>query len=322
MSGIAPHARRGRLVAAAAGVLVAGRGAAAGDRPAGPAPATATAGRGRGALSPVAARPQPPSQHPGRPRPARHPARPATPISGPVLARSVPVALDIPQLKVRSDLLQLGLNPDQTVQVPPLARDSRAGWYKYSPTPGQLGPSVILGHVDSAEYGPGIFFRLGALRPGSTLTVTRADRTTAVFRVDRVVSYPEGPLSHPRGVRQHRQRAAAADHLRRQVRPQLAQLREQHRRLRHPGIQPSGLAALASDRNGHPLMNTRQLATGLGALALLLTGCASGGGSGQPGLSMAAGQSMAGMSMAPGQSMAGMTMAPGRRWRPASRWPA
>jgi sortase (surface protein transpeptidase) len=101
----------------------------------------------------------------------------------------VPVALEIPQLDVHSDLLQLGLNPDQTVQVPPLDKDSRAGWYKYSPTPGQLGPSVILGHVDSAKYGPGVFFKLGALRPGSTLSVTRSDRTTAVFRVDRVVSY-------------------------------------------------------------------------------------------------------------------------------------
>jgi sortase (surface protein transpeptidase) len=99
--------------------------------------------------------------------------------------------LEIPQLQVRSELLQLGLNADQTVQVPPLAKDSQAGWYKFSPTPGQLGPSVILGHVDSAEYGPGIFFKLGALRPGNTLSVTRSDRITAVFRIDRVVSYPK-----------------------------------------------------------------------------------------------------------------------------------
>ena len=90
-----------------------------------------------------------------------------------------------------SDLLQLGLNPDHTVQVPPLGRDSKAGWYQYSPTPGQLGPAVILGHVDSAEYGAGVFFKLGALRPGDTVDVTRADHTAAVFRVDRVVSYPK-----------------------------------------------------------------------------------------------------------------------------------
>ncbi len=101
----------------------------------------------------------------------------------------MPVRLEIPEIDVSSELVQLGLNPDRTAQVPPLAKNSPAGWYKYSPTPGQLGPSVLLGHVDSVEYGPGIFFKLGGLRPGATLTVTRSDNTAAVFRVDRVVSY-------------------------------------------------------------------------------------------------------------------------------------
>ncbi len=112
-------------------------------------------------------------------------------VSGPVLSRALPVHLDIPTIGVSTDLLQLGLNSDSSVQVPPLSRHSEAGWYKYSPTPGQLGPAVILGHVDSAEYGPAVFFRLGALRPGNTVSVTRADHTAAVFRVDRVVSYPK-----------------------------------------------------------------------------------------------------------------------------------
>jgi len=110
---------------------------------------------------------------------------------GPVLPASQPTHLDIAAIDVHSDLLQLGLNPDHTVQVPPLGRDSKAGWYRYSPAPGQLGPSVLLGHVDSAQYGPGVFFRLGALRPGDQVSVTRADHRVAVFRVDRVVSYPK-----------------------------------------------------------------------------------------------------------------------------------
>lgn len=126
---------------------------------------------------------------------ATHPAAGSTKhvvtTRGPVLARSVPVSIWIPDIKVRSDLLQLGLNPDHTVQVPPLSRNSQAGWYRYSPTPGQLGPSVILGHVDSAEYGPGIFFRLGALRQGNLVEVTRSDHTVGVFRIERVVSYPK-----------------------------------------------------------------------------------------------------------------------------------
>jgi hypothetical protein len=109
----------------------------------------------------------------------------------PPLPPAQPTRLVIPAIGVTSDLLQLGQNLDGTVQVPPLSKDSRAGWYRYSPTPGELGPSVLLGHVDSAEYGAGIFFRLGALRPGDTVEVARADHTVATFRITRVARYPK-----------------------------------------------------------------------------------------------------------------------------------
>ncbi len=121
------------------------------------------------------------------------PRGPASSPTGPlVLPGSVPVSVRIPSIGVDSSLLQLGLNPDRSIQVPPLLeKDSHAGWYKYSPTPGQLGPAVILGHVDSAKYGRAVFFELGALQPGATVEITRTDGTVAVFTVDRVVSYPK-----------------------------------------------------------------------------------------------------------------------------------
>lgn len=125
----------------------------------------------------------------GGPGPAAAPAGIAT--HGPVLAGSTPTHLSIPGIGVSSSLLNLGLNPDRTVQVPPLTRDAPAGWYRYSPTPGQLGPSIILGHIDSARYGPGVFFKLGALHKGQTVSVTRADHTVAVFRIDLVAQYPK-----------------------------------------------------------------------------------------------------------------------------------
>lgn len=110
----------------------------------------------------------------------------------PVMPRSIPASIEIPSIGVQSQLLQLGLNDDGTVEVPPLnAQPSQAGWYQYSPTPGEIGPSVILGHVDSAASGPAVFFRLGALKPGDRILIHRADGTTAVFRVDRDVRYPK-----------------------------------------------------------------------------------------------------------------------------------
>lgn len=116
---------------------------------------------------------------------------PVAQVQGPVLPASAPTRIDIPAIGVASDLVDLGLNDDGTVEVPPLVKDSKAGWYRDSPTPGELGPSVILGHVDSAEYGPAVFFRLGDLRPGDQVSVARADGTVAVFTVERVASYPK-----------------------------------------------------------------------------------------------------------------------------------
>jgi Sortase domain len=108
---------------------------------------------------------------------------------GPSLPRSVPVAVDIPAIGVYSRLLHLGVNSDGTMQVPSLYTSAdEAAWYKYSATPGQIGASVIEGHVDSYK-GPAVFFRLGALRPGDTVDVTLADGVTAIFRVTGVREY-------------------------------------------------------------------------------------------------------------------------------------
>ena len=108
---------------------------------------------------------------------------------GPSLRRSLPLAVDIPSIGVHSKLLRLGVNGDGSLQVPPLLTSAdRAAWYKYSATPGEIGSSVIEGHVDS-DQGPAVFFRLGALRPGDTIEVTLADGVTAVFRVTGVREY-------------------------------------------------------------------------------------------------------------------------------------
>ena len=108
---------------------------------------------------------------------------------GPRLPRSEPVAVTIPAIGVRSSLLHLGLNHDGTIAVPSVYnRPMEAAWYKYSATPGEIGSSVIEGHVDTLR-GPAIFFRLGALRPGNTIEIRLADGVTAVFRVRGVREY-------------------------------------------------------------------------------------------------------------------------------------
>jgi len=104
------------------------------------------------------------------------------------LAPSVPTAIAIPSIGVHSSLIQLDQNVDGSVQVP--TSFHIAGWYRRSVTPGQIGPSIILGHVDS-KAGPGIFYRLGALRPGDRVSVSRADGSTVEFEITGVREYPK-----------------------------------------------------------------------------------------------------------------------------------
>lgn len=104
------------------------------------------------------------------------------------LRRSPPVSVAIPAIGVHSVLLHLGRQPNGAMQVPPLQRRGVAAWYKYSVTPGQIGTSVIEGHVDTKQ-GPAVFFRLGALRPGDLVDVRLADGITAIFRVTGVRQY-------------------------------------------------------------------------------------------------------------------------------------
>jgi sortase family protein len=125
----------------------------------------------------------------------------------PDLPASPPTRIGIPALGVDSAVDPVGLNPDGTVQVPaPGPLYDQAAWYTGSVTPGQRGPAVILGHIDSAANGPSVFYRLSALRPLDEFTVTRADGRTLVYRVNSVKSYPKdafpsrsvyGPTTRP-----------------------------------------------------------------------------------------------------------------------------
>ena len=163
----------------------------ASSSPAPTAPAGAAAGAAAAPSKKPATAAAAPKTSTGKPAPIVVPSF-TDPAKGLVLNPSVPVSLTIPALGVKSALLDLGLNPDGTVQVPSLTDpDSKAGWYKNSPAPGSVGPAIILGHIDSRQYGPGVFYELGKLKPGSEVDVTRQDGTVAVFKIDGVRSYPK-----------------------------------------------------------------------------------------------------------------------------------
>ncbi len=120
--------------------------------------------------------------------------RPAGPVAGaapavvtvPPMSRSTPVRVQIPAIGVDSGLMDLGLRGDGAMQTPPTGFP--AGWYTGGPTPGQLGPAVVVGHVDWAGH-PGVFYDLRELKTGDQVIVGRTDARKVVFRVSRVEEF-------------------------------------------------------------------------------------------------------------------------------------
>jgi Sortase domain/Domain of unknown function (DUF4397) len=113
-----------------------------------------------------------------------------------------PEWISAPAVGIDARIVNLGRLPDGEMQVP--SNFGVAGWYDEGPPPGEPGPAVIIGHVDST-IGPAVFWRLSDLRPGDRVIVTSA-RATETFEVTLILSTPKatfptqtvfGPVADP-----------------------------------------------------------------------------------------------------------------------------
>lgn len=105
------------------------------------------------------------------------------------LARSEPVLLSIPTIGVTASFTApLGLTTTQEIEVPKTFDE--VGWYKNGATPGEVGPAVVLGHVDSYK-GPAVLYRLGELVVGDEILITRADGSIALFVVTNMERFSQ-----------------------------------------------------------------------------------------------------------------------------------
>jgi sortase family protein len=147
--------------------------------------------------SPTASRPAPTRS--AAPKDDRADLRDKT--KGLVLPESDPVAVSLPRIDTRSRLVRLGLDKYGAMETP---APPVAGWFTRGASPGALGPAVIAGHV-TWDGAPAVFRRLGTMRRGDRVLVTRADGRTAVFRVSRVARFAKsrfpteavyGPIDH------------------------------------------------------------------------------------------------------------------------------
>ncbi|MDL4818299.1 class F sortase [Actinomadura opuntiae] len=170
-----PAPAAGRRAAAAAGVLLTGlllSGCGGGD--------------GGGASS---------SKPPPAPAPSAAPSGTTAASNVSSLAPSEPTTITIPRIGVSAPVGQIGLKPGGQIEEPPLSRPNLAGWYKEGPTPGEVGPAVILGHVD-ADKKAAVFYRLKDLKPGDKIQIGRKDGTTATFTVERAQRVNKDAFPH------------------------------------------------------------------------------------------------------------------------------
>ncbi|MFJ9153505.1 class F sortase [Streptomyces sp. NPDC102270] len=86
-------------------------------------------------------------------------------------APAAPAEVAVPSVGITSSLMELGLNTDRTVQVPPAEKGMTAGWYTGGAVPGEIGAAVIIGHNDT-RFGAAVFHDLKKIKEGADITVT------------------------------------------------------------------------------------------------------------------------------------------------------
>ena len=99
-----------------------------------------------------------------------------------------PRRIRIPAIGVRARVGSLHREPDGTMQTPRNFDDT--GWYEPGHEPGERGPAVIAGHIDS-KSGPAVFYRLRELRRGDQIRIGRADGSLVRFRVEGLERWPK-----------------------------------------------------------------------------------------------------------------------------------
>lgn len=102
------------------------------------------------------------------------PVAPGTPGS------SEPERMQIPTIGVDSALEDLALGDEGRLEAP--VDFDLAGWYAGGVRPGQVGPAIIAGHVDSPSA-PAVFADIGELAAGDDVIITLSDGSDLIFQV-------------------------------------------------------------------------------------------------------------------------------------------
>lgn len=136
----------------------------------------------------------PAAQPSGSALPAPRPARSVRPI---VTPDAHPIRLSIPAIGVNAPFTPLDLDANGVLNAPPPDDTNLVGWYKGGTVPGNRGPALVLGHVDT-KTAPAVFWGLSTLTAGTTVDIARDDGVTATFTVDSAEAFSKGDFPDAR----------------------------------------------------------------------------------------------------------------------------
>lgn len=97
--------------------------------------------------------------------------------------------LIIPTIGVDAKIQTVGIMPSGSIGIPSNATD--VAWFAGSSPINTAGTSVVVGHVDTRVFGPGVFRGLKSLVRGDDIYAV-VDGRTARFTVTQLKVYPEG----------------------------------------------------------------------------------------------------------------------------------
>ena len=119
--------------------------------------------------------------------PSAPPSAVVTGSSSAQQVQALPTRVVIPSLKIDGSLITVGLNADNTVEVPDVKTPQQGAWFRYSAIPGEDGPAILLAHVNG-NHKPGLFSHLADATEGAQVRVYLSNGTQVYYKVTRVVT--------------------------------------------------------------------------------------------------------------------------------------
>ncbi len=94
-------------------------------------------------------------------------------------APPVPVAIRVGDLSIDAPVVPVGVEPDGLMEIPGA---SEVGWYRFGPTAGEAGSTVLAAHVDF-DGRRGVFFDLRDLPVGALVEVELDDGSVRSYEI-------------------------------------------------------------------------------------------------------------------------------------------